>query len=213
MKISLNNALLALVAVVLVVGLVPAGLLLDRRLVTALERDVRDDLSAAPLVLADRFSSLSSARMMHARDVSVAPGLADALAAGDSAAAVESATAVADAFPGEAPLVIDTAGRSWAGPPLPASLVDTTRSGVLPVLVVQAGDQLGTAALAPVTRDGRWLGAAGVWVPMDEGEAAQLAALTSRNRSPAKSSSRTSSDGGWFARAAKRPIAASPLPV
>jgi signal transduction histidine kinase len=181
MKISLNNALLALVAVVLVVGLVPAGLLLDRRLVAALERDVRDDLSAAPLVLADRFSSLSSARMMHARDVSFAPGLADALAAGDSAAAVESATAVAEAFPGEAPLVIDAAGRSWAGPPLPAPLVDTTRSGVLPVLVVQAGGQLGTAALAPVTRDGRWLGAAGVWVPMDEDEAAQLAALTRTN--------------------------------
>ena len=38
MKISLQHALLFLVAGVLLVGMIPAGLLLDRRLVAALEQ-------------------------------------------------------------------------------------------------------------------------------------------------------------------------------
>ena len=55
MKVSLQRALLFLVAAVLLVGMAPAGLLLDRRLVRALEQSVRNDLSLAPLVLKDRF--------------------------------------------------------------------------------------------------------------------------------------------------------------
>jgi hypothetical protein len=83
MKVSLKRALLGLVAAVLLVGFVPAGLLLDRRLVAALEQGVRDDLSSAPLVLRDRFSSQGSARMMHARDIAAAPGLGAAISASD----------------------------------------------------------------------------------------------------------------------------------
>ena len=74
MKVSLQRALLLLVAAVLLIGMVPAGLLLDRRLVGALEQSVRDDLSLAPLVLRDRFQNLAGARMVHAREVSLDAG-------------------------------------------------------------------------------------------------------------------------------------------
>ena len=40
---------------------------------------------------------------------------------------------------------------------------------------------MGTVALAPVKLGGEWMGAAGVWVPMDMDEAAQLSALTRSN--------------------------------
>ena len=43
MKISLKSALVVLVFVVSLVGLVPAALLLDHRLVEALEEGVRED--------------------------------------------------------------------------------------------------------------------------------------------------------------------------
>ena len=55
MKVSLKSALMGLVLSVLLVGLIPAGILLDRRLTGALEDGVRDDLRLAPLVLADRW--------------------------------------------------------------------------------------------------------------------------------------------------------------
>jgi len=178
MRISLKSALLGLVAVVLVVAFVPAGLLLDRRLVAALEQGVRDDLSFSPRVLADRFANQGSARMMHARDVAVAAGLAEALVAGDTVDAVARARAVAEGFAGESALLVDEAGHAWLGPSMPASLVDATHDGSMPVRVVQSDGQVGTASLAAVKLGDRWIGAAGVWVPMDMAEAAQLSALT-----------------------------------
>lgn len=177
MTISIRNALIGLVFVVLVVGLVPAGVLLDRTLVIALEQRVRDELMAAPLILRDRLDNQSAARMMHAQEVA-SVALAVAMQVGDSATAVAEATSVVAAFPGESPVVIGPDGSSWAGPVIPESVVESTRSGAVPVVVVQAADELGTVALAPVRVAERWAGAAGVWVPMSEGEAANLSALT-----------------------------------
>jgi len=178
MTISIRNALIGLVFVVLIVGLVPAGVLLDRTLVIALEQRVRDELLAAPLILRDRLDNQAAARMMHAQEVA-SPAVALALDVGDSATAVAAATVVADAFPGETPVVIAPDGSSWAGPTIPESVVESTRSGEVPVVVVQSpADGLGTVALAPVRLDDRWAGAAGVWVPMSMGEAANLSALT-----------------------------------
>ena len=51
----------------------------------------------------------------------------------------------------------------------------------MPVRVVTSGEELGTVALAPVKLGGVWMGAAGVWVPMDMDEAAQISALTRSN--------------------------------
>ena len=132
MKVSLQRALLFLVAAVLLVGMVPAGLLLDRRLVGALEQSVRDDLSLAPLVLHDRFQNLAGARMMHARDVSLDAGLATAVERGDSASAVSFAAELVAAFPGESAVVVGSDGRSWIGPAIPDALIDATRQGMCP---------------------------------------------------------------------------------
>lgn len=181
MKVTLKTALVGLVLLVLIVGLVPAGLLLDRQLVAALEQGVRDDLSSAPLVLRERFFNQGSARMMHARDISAVPGLAEALSVADGARAVELATAAADAFAGESAVVIGRDGISLVGQQIPVAILDSTRAGGMPVMVVKSGEELGTVALAPVKLDGAWVGAAGVWIPMDMDEAAQLSVLTRSN--------------------------------
>jgi signal transduction histidine kinase len=178
MKVTLRSALLGLVLLVLLVGLVPTGYLLDRRLIAALEQRVRDDLGSAPLVLADRWQNQASARMMHARDVATSPGLARAVAARDRQAAVMGASRAADPFPGESPIVVGPDGTSWIGPTVPAALVDSTRAGAMPVTVIKAGDELGAVALAPVKVGDEWAGAAGVWIPMGAQEVAQLSALT-----------------------------------
>ena len=178
MKVSLKSALLGLVLLILLVGLVPTGLYLDRRLVAALEQGARDDLASAPMVAESRFRDLAGARMMHAREMAVNPELAAAVRAGDRTVAGERATAIADAFPGEAAVVIDAQGASLLGPVIPAHVIDSTRAGKSPVLVVQSGEDLGTVAVSPVMIDGAWWGAVGVWVPMATEEAALLSVLT-----------------------------------
>ena len=178
MTVSLQRALLGLVLLVLLVGLVPAGVLLDRRLIASLEDGVRGELLAAPLVLQDRFQNQAGARMMHAREISASEVLARAIRTADTARAVEEAARISDAFPGEFPIVIGPDGGSWTGPIMPAEVVDQTKGGAMPVLVVKTLEELGTVALAPVGMPEQWEGAAGVWVPMASQEAAQLSALT-----------------------------------
>ncbi|MDH3270614.1 MAG: HAMP domain-containing histidine kinase [Gemmatimonadota bacterium] len=178
MKVSLKSSLMGLVLLVLLLGLVPAGLLLDRRLVGALEQGVRDDLSTAPLVLRDRWQNQAGARMMHAREMALDPVLVAALIAGDPAAAMLRAEQIAGAFPGESAVVIGADGGPWMGPEIHQDIVDSTRAGVAPVMVMESGDELGTVAIAPVDEDGAWRGAVGVWVPMTSDEAARLSVLT-----------------------------------
>lgn len=178
MKVSLKSALMGLVLLVLLLGLIPAGLLLDRRLVDALEQGVHDELATAPLVLRDRFANQASARMMHAREMALDPELGAAVEEGDETAAAARAGEIASTFPGESPLVVGPEGRSWVGPDVQTHIVDSTRAGVSPVVVVETAAGLGTIALAPVEAAGGWPGAVGVWVPMTDDEAAQLSALT-----------------------------------
>ena len=84
MTVSLQRTLLGLVLLVLLVGLVPAGVLLDRRLLTSLEDGVHAELLAAPLVLQDRFQNQAGARMMHAREISASEVLATAIRTADT---------------------------------------------------------------------------------------------------------------------------------
>ena len=177
MTVSLQRTLLGLVVLVLLVGLVPAGVLLDRRLLSSLEDGVRAELLAGPLVLQDRFQNQAGMRMMHALEISASEILTTAIRNADTARAVEEATRISEAFAGELPVVIGPDGASWAGPILPAAVVDGTRGGDAPVLVVNTPGQLGTVALAPVGMPD-WEGAAGVWIPMETQEAIQLSALT-----------------------------------
>lgn len=178
MKVSLKSALMGLVLLVLLLGLVPAGLLLDRRLVDALEQGVRDDLATATMVLEDRFANQASARMMHAREMALDPELVAAFESEAEVDATRRAEEIAEAFAGESAVVIGPDGGSWSGPEVDAAIVDSTRAGVSPVLTMKAGEVLGTVALAPVETSAGWAGAVGVWVPMTEDEAAQLSALT-----------------------------------
>ncbi|MDX1492566.1 MAG: hypothetical protein R3253_00725 [Longimicrobiales bacterium] len=179
MKVSIKSALLGLVLLVLLLGLIPAGVLLDRRLTAALEEGVRTDLATAPLVLADRWQNQAGARMMHSREMALDLTIARALEAGDTTAAIRKAGEIAAAFPGEDAVVVGPDGSSWIGPTVAAHIVDSTRAGSAPVLVMQSQDAgLGTISLAPVVSGGGWRGAVGVWVPMAEEEAAQLSVLT-----------------------------------
>jgi len=176
-KVSLNTALLGLVLVVILVGLIPAAILLDKHLVEGLEQGVRDDLAAAPLVLAARFENQAGARMMHAKELASHPALGPMVVVNDERA-VALAASVTDAFPGEDPILIGGDGQRVVGPTVPGALIDVTRSGGMPVQVIQSDLGFGAVALAPITVNGRWAGAAGVWVPIAEEEAAQLSVLT-----------------------------------
>ncbi|NNL30418.1 MAG: hypothetical protein HKO77_05315, partial [Gemmatimonadetes bacterium] len=179
MKVSLKSALMGLVLLVLLLGLVPTGILLDRRLTAALEEGVRDDLRTAPLVLADRWQNQASARMMHSREMAIDPDLVAAMTRSDTVSVLLRAEEIATAFPGESAVVIGPDGVPWMGPDVEATVVDSTRAGAMPVLAMESEEHgLGTISLAPVVADGGWMGAVGVWVPMTEDEAARLSVLT-----------------------------------
>ena len=79
MTVSLQRTLLGLVVLILLVGLVPAGVLLDRRLLSSLEDGVRAELLAGPLVLQDRFQNQAGMRMMHALEISASEILTTAI--------------------------------------------------------------------------------------------------------------------------------------
>ena len=178
---TLQRALMALVAIALVAGLIPLALILDRRLEGALEQKAREDLELAPLVLASRVNDLAGARMMHAKELAAAPGLGAALANGDHDRARD-LLADAAVYPGERPLLVGGDGASLLGPQPPNALLELTRDGGMPVRVVLLGDSmLAAVAMAPVTNDGGWTGSAGIWAPVDMDESAHLAALTRTN--------------------------------
>lgn len=174
---SLLTALLLLVLLVLVVGLVPAGVLLDRRLGAALEQAARDELANAPAVLADRWAATSGARMMHAKELAALTGLREALASGNRDEAVRLVEQAAS-YPGEVPVIVPPSGAPWVGPRPGATLLDQTRAGEMPVRAVADGSRLWAVALAPVADGQRWVGAAGVASPLDATEAGLLSGLT-----------------------------------
>lgn len=181
---TLQRAILLFVASVLLVGLVPAGLLMDRGVSTALEDAVRRELAHAPAVVEERWMALASARMMHAKELSSLPGLAEAMAAGDREGG-EALVSSAPSYPLESPVLVDADGTSWMGTDPGPALLEATRRGEMPVSVVPVEGGLRVVALSPVLEPapeggapGRWLGAAGVEIPMDEAEATVLAGLT-----------------------------------
>lgn len=175
--LSLRRALLLLIGTTLLAGIVPAGVVIDRRLAREVEARARADLAQAPRLLADRNTALAATMVMHAKDVARAPGLATALARGDRDAAVRAAEAARDGF-GDAAIVVTAAGERWAGPVPGAPLVAAARRGETPVSVVSDSGALHSVTLAPVRAGGAWLGAAGVSVALGAPTAGILAALT-----------------------------------
>ena len=175
---SLRRALFLVVAVVLVIGVVPAGLLLSRQLERTLVDRTHDDLHRAGMVLADRWAAVAGARMMHAQELSRVPGLAEALVSGDEGGAEQMVSDAAAAF-AELPILISPDGQVLAGSlPAPMELLAATERGEMPVAVVGDGPDLHLVALAPVKINGVWLGAAGGATPFTEFEAATLSGLT-----------------------------------
>ncbi len=156
--LTLQAALVLLVVLVLAVALVPGGIILERRLEATLESKARMDLTLAPQILADRWAAAADVQMMHAKDISVVPGLSGALATGDSAGAVELIEA-APRSPLESPVLISGSGATWTGIEPDAELLEGTRRGEMPVRVVSAGDSLTVVALAPVMAGEEW------WAP------------------------------------------------
>jgi signal transduction histidine kinase len=177
MRLSLNRALLGAVGVAILAGMIPAAIVLDRRLASALEDRARVDLALAPRVLADRMSANATTLMMYAKDLAHTAGLANAVATGDRSAAVATVGAASAALT-VAPVLIGPGGDSWAGPVLDSALIARTRAGQMPVVTHRIGRSISNIALAPIERDGRWVGAAGVTVAFDERLAGTLSGLT-----------------------------------
>ena len=177
---TLQRALLASVGIAILTGMIPAGIALDRRLASALEERARVDLSLAPRVLADRNVANADMMMMHAKDFAHADGLADALSQNDRASALALVERSRSAL-GQIALVIGPDGKSWAGPAIDDALIAQTRDGKMPVVVQRNGDAIQNIALAPVVRNGKWIGAAGLLSPIDAGAAGILSGLTRSN--------------------------------
>lgn len=176
--VSLQRALLLLIATALLAGIVPAGVALNRLLGRELESRAATDLGMAPQILADRNAALADAVMMLAKDVAGAPGLAEAVVSGDRQAAIRVLGSARGAFTDE-PILLRGPGELWAGGPSPdSSLVLATQRGEMPVAVVPHGSGFRVVALAPVKHGDEWVGAAGVTRPLDETAAGTLAGLT-----------------------------------
>jgi len=177
MRLSLNRALLGAVGAAILAGMVPAAIVLDRRLASALEDRARVDLALAPRVLADRMSATATTLMMYAKDLAHTVGLASAVAQGDRSTAVATLGAASAALSAD-PVLVGPTGESWTGPVVDSALLARTRAGQMPVVTHRIGRSISNIALAPIIRDGRWVGAAGVTVPLDERVAGTLSGLT-----------------------------------
>lgn len=180
--IPLSRALAGTVAIAILAGLVPAGIVLDRRLVTSLEARARSDLELAPRLLADRNAAYSDAIMMHAKEFAHAPGMAEALNQSAVGGVAEGLLRVVERSRptlGEGlPLVIGRDGTMLLGPRPDESMIDGTREGKMPVKLCTDGTVLRSMALAPVEVNGEWIGAAGIASPLDDEQALALSGLT-----------------------------------
>ncbi len=175
---SLRSVLLLVVALVLVLAAIPAGLLMSRQLDQTLDERARDDLHRAGMVLQNRWEVTAGMRMMHAQDFAKAPELAQALMDGDSSRARSVITPLAESF-AEIPVLLAGDGSAIVGPTgAPMELVQATQQGDMPVQVVLGDQGLHLLALAPVEIDGAWVGAAGGATAFGELEAGTLAGLT-----------------------------------
>lgn len=178
MKISLQRALLLLLAGTVLVALIPGGILLDRRLVLELERAAREELAVAPRLLEDRNAARADALMMHAKDLAAAPAVVSAFQEGNAEAAVRAARDARFTDREEVVVVPGDIEEPWAGPMPDSEMIAATQAGQMPVSFLPTERGPAHVALAPVVHEGVWLGAAGVFASVDEVEAASLAGLS-----------------------------------
>jgi signal transduction histidine kinase len=176
-RLTLQRALLGAIAVALLVGLVPAAVALDKRVVAALIANARSDLEMAPGVLADRTTSHATMLSMHAEDFARLSSLADALVRQDTGEVRRLADSARPTLGGE-PMVIARDGTTLVGPMArPDWLAATQKTGAVVATTAEAGSAY-SVALAPVTAGSAFAGAAGVAQPIDASTADLLARLT-----------------------------------
>jgi two-component system NtrC family sensor kinase len=175
--VSLQRALVLVIAMVLLAALLPAGLLLERRLAGTIEAQTRRDLALAPTLLAESRAQSADAMMMHAKDLAAAAGLADALMGGNDDMATRIVESARAGY-GEQAVLLASDGRVLTGTAPPAALVERAMQGEMPVEIVPAADTLRTVALAPVQADSALAGVAGVITLFDADAARVLAGLT-----------------------------------
>ncbi len=176
-RYSLQRALLGTIALALLMGIVPGGLALDRRLVSALLAKARSDLEMAPRILADRDAAHADMLRMQAQDFARVEGLSRALMRGDSSTIRRLAERAEPAL-GGTPLVVAQDGEVLSGPPQTGVWAADARRGVTSVATTVNRGAVYRVALAPVELDGRLAGAAGLAQPMDEQAVEALAGLT-----------------------------------
>ena len=162
----------------ILVGTVPAGIALHQRLSKALLEAALRDLSLAPRVLSDRAAAMGDALMMHAKELAHDERLSAAVMRGDRAAALRALVSSHGAIPNGIPVVVGADAATWSGPPPSRALIDATRAGRMPVDMSVDASGVHHFSLAPIERSGRWMGAAGFAVPMNEDAARVLAGLT-----------------------------------
>jgi two-component system, NtrC family, sensor kinase len=177
-RLTLQRAILGAIGAALLAGIFPAGIALDRRLASALERRARDDLTLAPKLFADRTAATSDALMMHAKDLAHATGLAEAVASGDRVRAIRLVEDARATLGGGDAVLVGPGGESWIGPRVDSSLIARTRAGEMPVALSLSGSMINNVSVAPVAHEGRWTGAAGLVSPMDARAAEALSGLT-----------------------------------
>ena len=176
-RITLNSALLAAIALSVLVAMVPAAIALDRRLAASLIARARADLATAPKLLADRNATYFDALMMRAKDLAHAPGLAEAVARGDRAGMLAILETVRPSL-GAASLLVSSPDSAMSlGSRPDSSLIQQTRAGRMPVELWSDRTVIRTVALAPLELQGRWIGAAGVTLPLDDEEVIGLKGL------------------------------------
>jgi len=165
-----------MVAGILLAGMVPGWIVLDRRLSRAIETQAREHVAMAPALLADRESMVSAMAIMHARELSGTPGLAQAVRVGARNRALELLTEAASSLPEEPLLIVGT--ETWAGTASDTALSAATRDGTEFHVIVPEDGTLIRVALVPLLDDGLWLGAVGVTEQLGNPTAGVLAGLT-----------------------------------
>lgn len=176
-RLTLQRALLGTIAAALLVGIVPAAVALDRRLVAALIAKARSDLAMAPGVLADRMAARADVLRMHAQEFARAPGLAAALSRNDTLGVRRIADLAKPQIDNE-PLVIATDGGALVGELARDDWLAEARRGRTPVGTTVEHGTVFSVAIVPVRVDGRYAGAAGLIEPIDEAAVDALARLT-----------------------------------
>lgn len=149
MKYPLRRSMFFVVGASIILALVPAGLILDRRLTSEFREQARRDLQRAPALVQDRNRSGAEVLVVRARAFAGQPDLAGAVRRGDVRSARRAAERHRDSLFTEV-LVAGSDGRLWTGPGVGDSIVARALAGAVSVEYRTTEDGLRRVAIAPV---------------------------------------------------------------